>query len=241
MAWMTQHGDIDYNENYDMGPMPYGDDIVGKKDLEIFVNYWGQEIPDPALLAYWKLNEAEGMIAYDNSGYYDYHDANVIGDPNWQPDGGMVDGALEFDGINDYVSTPFVLNPDTGSLSVFAWIKGGLPGQTIISQADGANWLSSHTSDGALMTELKGGGRSGSILVSQTVINDDNWHRVGLTWDGVNRILYVDDIIVAEDTQANLLGSEGGMYIGAGNGLDVDTLFYGLIDDVRIYNRAVVP
>jgi hypothetical protein len=220
----------------DIAPMPWGDGIVNRADLEVLMKYYNQVV-DAA--AYWKLDETEGMIAYDSSGHY--HDANVIGDPNWQPDGGIVDGALEFDGINDYISTPFVLNPFTGPFSVFAWIKGGLPGQTIISQADDANWLSANISDGVLRTELKGGGRAGSTLVSQTVITDDNWHRIGLTWDGANRILYVDDIVAAQDTQANLLGSESGLYIGAGNTLDEDTLFQGLIDDVQIYNRAITP
>jgi hypothetical protein len=43
-----------------------------------------------------------------------------------------VDGALECDGIDDYISTDFVLDPEDGSFSVFAWIKGGVPGQVII-------------------------------------------------------------------------------------------------------------
>ena len=189
--------------------------------------------------AYYKLDETEGAVAYDSSGHY--HDANVIGDPNWQPYDGMVDGALEFDGIDDYVSTPFVLNPADGPFSVFAWIKGGLPGQTIISQADGANWLSANISDGALMTELKGGGRTGSTLVSQTVITDDAWHRVGLTWDGTNRILYVDDFIAAIDTQNTLPSSENGLYIGAGKGLEPGSFWSGIIDDVRIYDRVITP
>ena len=134
-----------------------------------------------------------------------------------------------------------VLNPADRPFTVFAWVQGGAPGQVILSQADGANWLSMDISDGALMTELKGGGRSEAILVSQTVIIDDNWHRVGLTWDGVNRILYVDDEAVAQDTQADLSGSEGGLYIGTGSALDEGTFWTGLIDDVRIYNRVITP
>jgi len=68
-----------------------------------------------------------------------------------------------------------------------------------------------------------------------------NWHRVGLTWDGSTRILYVDDVQVAKDTQAGLVGSQGGLYIGAGKVLESGSFFSGLIDDVRIYDRAVTP
>lgn len=38
-------------------------------------------------------------------------DAFAIGDPLWQPIGGIVDGALQLDGTDDFISTDFVLNP----------------------------------------------------------------------------------------------------------------------------------
>jgi hypothetical protein len=203
-------------------------------------NILGQinELIDPRLAACWPLDETEGTIAYDSAGEYD---GTLHGDPHWLPEGGIVDGAIELDGINDYVITPFVLNPATGSFSVFAWVKGGAPGQVIISQADGVNWLSVDVLDGTLMTELRNIGRSAGPLRSQTIITDGDWHRVGITWDGTNRILYVDDTEVASDTQDGLNGSSGGLYIGAGNVLDTGSFWSGLIDDVRIYNRTITP
>jgi len=36
-----------------------------------------------------------------------------------------------------------------------------------------------------------------------------------------------------------LMYSKGSMYIGASKDLDENSFFYGLIDDVRIYNRAL--
>ena len=91
------------------------------------------------------------------------------------------------------------------------------------------------------MTELKGSGRGAAALPSQTVITDGNWHRVGLVWDGSHRKLYVDDVAVAEDARTNLLGSENGLYIGAGKAMEPGSFWFGLIDDIRIYNRAVIP
>jgi len=46
---------------------------------------------------------------------------------------------------------------------------------------------------------------------------------------------------VAEDTQADLVVSENGLYIGTGKAMEAGTYFSGLIDDVRIYNRVVIP
>ena len=89
------------------------------------------------------------------------------------------------------------------------------------------------------MTELKCTGRSAGFLFSETVITDGQWHRIGLVWDGSLRKLYVDGVEVAEDTQPGLEGSQMGLYIGTGKAMAPGTYFSGLIDDVRIYRRAL--
>jgi len=221
----------------DIAP-PFGDGVIDVFDLEFLMSFWGQPIDDSTLIAHWPLDETEGMVAYDSVGD---NDAYVIGGSAWQPEGGMVDGALQLDGIDDYVRTLFVLNPADGKFSVFAWIKGGSPGQAVLSQAGGVNWLCTDSLEGNLMTELKGTGQGATELLSQTIITDGDWHRIGLVWDGSHRTLYVDGVAVAEDVQDALLGSDRGLYIGAGKAMEAGSFWSGLIDDVRIYNRAVRP
>jgi hypothetical protein len=97
------------------------------------------------------------------------------------------------------------------------------------------------TPEGALMTELKQAGRTGKPLTSSAIVTDGAWHHVGFVWDGANRILYVDEVEVARDTQTSLPLVLTGLYIGAGKGLESNTFWSGLIDDVRIYDRAVEP
>jgi len=228
---------------YDIGPRPFGDGIVDVQDLIVLAEHLFEEIHPPELVAYWKLDETEGDIAYDSAyGTAGENNAVVFGDAVWQPDGGQVDGALAFDGIDDYLSTPLMLDTKDAVFSVFAWIKGGAPGQVIISQTQGGvNWLLADPAEGKLMTELQGAARGAAALMSNFVITDGPWHRIGLTWDGSNRILYADDLEVAKDTQAQFSGSAEGLYIGAGSNLDAGSFFSGLIDDVRIYDRAIVP
>jgi hypothetical protein len=224
----------------DMGPMPWGDGKVDEKDLEVLMSYWGQEleVPDPNLVAHWKLDETNGTLAKDSASYYD---ATLKGNPAWQPSGGKLDGAILLDGLDDYLQTPSFLNASQGAFSVLAWVKGGAPGQVILSQMLKANWLSTEATSGWLRTELRAEGSLGTNLQSQSVITDGNWHRVGLVWDGTNRLLYVDDTEVARDTQPSLPDSGAGFYVGVGNRLSKGTFWSGLIDDVRIYNRAVKP
>ncbi|MCP4256533.1 MAG: hypothetical protein GY774_03290 [Planctomycetes bacterium] len=242
---LIEHWGLD-EPTLDIAPPPFSDGIVDVLDLEVLMSYWQQKVLPVSLLAYWKLDETDGFIAHDSAGDNDVY---ISDDPLWQPSGGKVGGALEFDGIDDYISTPFILDPAKGSLSAFAWIQGGTPDQVIISQADtlagrtvtpGSTWLGVDASSGTLMTgfsEMYFG-----ALVSETVVTDGQWHHVGFVYDTdtFHRRLYVDGVLVAEDTTVVAgVPSDSGLYIGASKDLDAGTFFSGLIDDVRIYNIAL--
>jgi subtilisin family serine protease len=222
----------------DIGPIPRPDGLLDVQDLALLGEYWLKEIPELGLFAHWKLDEVVRETAYES---INHRDGTLHGGPTWQPAGGKVRGSLELDGVDDYVSTPFILDPSAGAFSIFAWVKGITPGQVVISQTGGDNWLSTSAGEGKLMTELKPSGRYGTLLFSEAVIVDGDWHRVGLTWDGSTRTLYVDGVEVAKGTQAKPASSTGGLYIGAGKNLEAGSFWSGLIDDVRIYDRALKP
>ena len=225
------------NSLCDITPTAWGDGVVDVQDLEVLMGYWGQELDDPYFLVHWKLDETEGIFACDSAGD---NDGTVMGIPVWQPDNGRVDGALELNGMT-FLVADFVLNPAEGPFSVLAWIKGGAPGQAIISQQTGADWLLLDPATGALTTGLSSGGRQSGALCSNVIVCDDHWHRVGFTWDGSTRSLYVDDILVVEEADVTLADCNGGVNIGCGSLMAPTTFFSGQIDDVRIYNRAVRP
>jgi hypothetical protein len=52
-------------------------------------------------------------------------------------------------------------------------------------------------------------------------------------------MLYIDDVAAAEDTQDALPSSGNGLYIGVDSFMTPGTFWSGLIDDVRVYSRAV--
>ncbi len=221
----------------DIGPTPFGDGIVDEKDLFALAEYLEEAVVDPTLVAHWAMDETEGITAHDGAGG---NDGTIMGLPLWQPAAGAIDGALELNGMA-FLTADSVLSPAGGPFSVVAWVNGGAPGQVIVSQGGGANWLMADAAEGTLTTELTKPGRAGGPLLSQAVITDGNWHRVAVTWDGENRKLYVDGVLAAEDTQDSLADCTGRLIIGAANNLVPGTFFTGLIDDVRIYRRAVKP
>ena len=237
MCIMVDH----WKENYalcDVAPPPFGDGIVDTQDLAYLSEHLFE---DYRLTACWKMDETQGTVADDSAGV---NDGTLNGGPVWQPDGGKVAGAIQLDGMDDYVGTPYVLDPAVAPFSIFMWIKGGAPGQVVISQTGspwGANWLRAASADGGLVTELKGTSRWDRPLLSSCIITDGAWHHVGLVWDGSNRTLYADDVAVATDAHSRLGSSSGGLHIGVGKNLEPGSFFSGLIDDVRIYNRAMTP
>ena len=222
----------------DIGPMPWGDGVVDVQDLIVLAKHLFE---DDRLVANWAMDEIDGNIAYDSTGG---NHGTLYGNPTWQPTNGKCAGALELDGFDDYVSTPFVLNPAVGSFSAFVWMKGGAPGDVIIMQAgsNGETWLGTNSLDGKLMTGL--GDTYFDILESVSVIVDGQWHHIGLVYDMdlLHRRLYVDGALVAEDaTFVAPQFSNDGLYIGVGKELGAISFFSGLIDDIRIYNQVVSP
>ncbi len=222
----------------DIGPYAWGDGLVDVEDLKVLAGYIGTEVEDPTLVAHWTFDEAEGDTAHDSVGR---HDALLMGDPIWRPDAGKVRSALEFDGLDDVAAAGFVLDPGDGPFSAFVWVNTSVAGGVFLSQESRSNWLRTDSTTGSLVTELLHGGRGPQQLVSQAIVTDSQWHRVGLVWDGANRILYVDDVEVASDAPGAVPDCPDGLYLGAGMNLEPATFWTGLIDDVRIYDRAVRP
>jgi hypothetical protein len=218
---------------------PHGGAIMDM-NLQSFTGSWF----DVTLIGHWPLDETDGKIAQNIA---DWTKPGILeGDPARPSSSGYLGGAIELDGTDDYLRTIFVLDPSLGAFSAFAWIKGGAPGQVVISQSTGTGniWLGLDALSGNLMTGLippSSGWVAKKPLISESIITDEKWHHIGFVWDGSYRILYVDGIEVAKDTaaQAPLKSSTGGLYFGTDKTLGSETFFSGLIDDVRIYDVAL--
>lgn len=220
----------------DIGPTALGDGMVDIQDLIVLSEYLE---PGFGRIAHWKLDEAAGDIAHDSIGQYH---ADILGDAVWQPGSGKRAGALEFDGVDDYIAPTLILNPKTRSFRIFAWIKGGAPGQTIASQTPdefrpGYAYLAADSSDGALVTKMI---FPQMPLKSDVVITDGEWHEVGLEWDGQRRHLYIDEEEVAVDeVTLPSFDDTGWLNIGTGKDAESGSFWSGLIDDIRIYGKVL--
>lgn len=238
LSIMEDHWDKNHPQ-CDIGPMPWGDGVVNEMDREVLMAHWGQTPEDPRLVSHWELDETEGDLASDSQA--EYH-GTVHGSAVWQPSEGQFGGALQFDGSDDYIGTDLKHDPSERPFRVFAWIKGGAPGQAIISQEIAppdhhSVWLGLDPSDGRLVSSHMY--PTLPLLESDIIVTDDQWHHVGLLWDGTYRQLCVDGNEVASDSVAFVPNaSTGSLRIGAGSHLESNSFWTGLIDDVRFMDPS---
>jgi len=231
------------------------DDSVAAGNQEVFsvelISKNNQPIISPrGLVGYWSFNDkyVSGDDIFDQSGN-DY-DAQI--NPTGTATAGQVGKsgeAILFGGATDRVRGEMEYDfKDEVTLS--AWFKspgGGINYPRIIEFSDSSGDLDHgaglvyNGSNGALsawVTCEDGGNRDG-VVISSTVYNDDEWHHAVYTYNSQGAKLYVDSKKITESASScnDIYGAEtfaiGNYYPSANRG------FIGLIDEVRIYDRAL--
>jgi hypothetical protein len=164
---------------------------------------------------------------------------------------GQSSEAYSFAGVSDYIAAPNPTPDATNKLTMSLWLKArswtNIPTSTPYVDIAGnqqsspqSQWVYQATQSGqirwAVITST-GNHAYNSIAQLQT----NRWYHVVGTWDGTNASIFVNG---AFDSSAGALGSLAQctlpLQIG-GNSLDAQQFFNGLVDDVRIYNRALSP
>jgi hypothetical protein len=211
-------------------------------------------ITDPNLVGWWKFDEGQGTRAVDWSGY-DRH-GTIYGGPIWVE--GYDDGALEFDGINNYVDLPIdSLIPSLASCTITTWVdfaNAGGPWQRIFGffNPDGfTDYLSlmpRSAEDGPLTFTIVTNfvspypGNEADILEAPSTLAS-GWHHVGVVIDGDSRSmqLYLDGTVVAEAATTVLPSELNGVTSNILGGIiyGLDMYLDGLLDDFRIYDKAL--
>lgn len=200
------------------------------------------------LIGYWRFEDgSESPIAVDSSGSGKTGTlTNMDAASSWIA--GKIDEALAFDGINDYVAVNDMDYTNQMSGALWVILNDVFPQQIFIGQTDGV-------SNVEVQMQLQGtaGGGKFRIRVSTTagadIVNSTTvpvagvWYHVAWTYDGNSLRMYVNG---AEET--NVVQN-----LGVGNISDVNLTYgigarntgalstNGVIDDVRIYNRALSP
>ncbi len=191
------------------------------------------------LVVHYKFDEGSGTIAGDSAGS---NTGTLVNGPAWTS-GKIGSGALQFDGVNDYVRVPFANNLNgMANFSVSIWFNATAKAtdNEIIGWGAGfVPYAIRHQANGRVRFYVSNGSKT-SFAETNNAISKDWIHVVG-SYDGSIVRLYVNGL--AQTTTGSLTGSihtRSDSYLAIGRQGNIsDRYTLGSIDDVRIYNRAL--
>lgn len=190
------------------------------------------------LVAHWKFDEGEGSIAYDSAGS---NDGTIYG-ATWGY--GVLDGALKFDGVGDYVDCGDNDSLDVNDeLTISAWMKrpdfstpGTIAGKTNGNSVTAGYALFSHIEGLEFIFYSQGWKRT----TPRVAVTANQWHHVAGTFNGNTAYLYVDGEQGASIAYNGAITAAAGYPVLIGYWRSQNTVYFnGQIDDVRIYDRAL--
>ena len=194
-------------------------------------------VTDPNLVGWWKLEEGPGNIAIDWSGHGNH--ATLQGNPEWVD--GYDGGALQCDGSGDWATTdlsPADFGLDGGNpKTVTAWVyttgfnTGGI--YDMGSQSDGQEFCLRTTGNVDEWRVQRWGYPTYDFDV--TYDSQNKWVHFAQVYENGFTILYANGVSIG--TQSVTLDTANAAFVvgryGSNNG------FAGIIDDVRLYNKAL--
>lgn len=226
--------------------------ISNGTEWQVLSSMGNQGLSDNLLLWY-TFDESSGAVAND-SGPNAYH-GNLINFSSTTRTSGKIGNALDFDGADDYVDSYQQLLNGLSQFSFSCWVKSDslVSGSYDMTQAaiwhDGKTGLGFRNSNLRVMV-----GKSSGLARSRITdtFSGATWYHFVSVYDGSGATNddkvkhYIDGNLnsntnFGSDTVPTTVVASGNLYIGGaadfptGNG----NFFNGLIDDVRVYNKAL--
>ena len=222
-------------ENY-AGTVWFDDAYLGYEQTPL--KKWDTLIQGSGLAAHWDFNEGSGTVLHDRSGN---GNNGAIHNAVWVKEKGR--GALKFDGSGDYVDCgkTAVLNKLTGDITIVAWVK--LAASPFPN--GNTNWyiVDCESSASGYMLRVDGGTSKltyrsyGTVAVSKTKLENNTVYMFAVVKKGNTATFYIDTAYDIQFEARDHVPAPGKSFTIS----SVGQSFHGLIDDLRIYKRALSP
>jgi Concanavalin A-like lectin/glucanases superfamily/Bacterial Ig domain len=199
------------------------------------------------LVGYWSFDDGSGIIASDSSGNGNI--ATLVNGPSWST-AGEIAGALSFDGVDDYVA---FASQAQSTISISAWVYAqATPGNVfpriidmpgyVLFLAEPSNPKSNPASLGFLSRRST---QDGEWDTPANSLAYNSWNHLAVVYDSSstsnNADLYINGvkqtISKISSPQGTQTANEGAGIIG--NRIPLNRGWNGLIDELRVYNRAL--
>ena len=196
--------------------------------------------PPPAcgLVAAYGLNAGSGSSVVDSSGR---GNAGTVSGAAWSASG-RFGSALSFDGVNDWVTVADSASLDLSSgMTVEAWVRpskaGGWRTVVVKERPGGVVYgLYGDQAGGRPLGQVDIGGERNAVGSSALPLNA--WSHLATTFDGAVVRLFVNGVQAGSLPFSGSMAASTGVLRLGGNGVWGEW-FAGLIDEVRVYNRAL--
>ena len=199
---------------------------------------------DKSLVLYMPFDEGAGRTIKDASSYN--NPGNLVGNAAWVP--GVKGTALQFVS-GSRVTIPEIPEYDvTAALSVMAWVQTNtVPNWARV--VDKSQWQT--TGFDLVLTQNVGLARleffvnnTTSLVDSTTVVADNEWHFIVGTFGNKTLRMYVDGKREGESQSAGAVDinpNNWPLMIGGESSSNGGQQYFGSIDEVAMYNRALAP
>ena len=208
------------------------DSLGNTSSASVQVTVDNSGLAGPGLLAAYAFDEGQGTFASDRSG--NGNTGALVGG-GWAT--GKFGAALFLDGVNDRVDLPALGTFYRNGFTFEAWVqkRGSRKDVAVVGSWNGNGpMLWTHHITGRWTLTLG----SGEYLDSGRLPAVGQWQHIAATYDGAIARIYVDGLETASRSFSNDNSTSDLWRIGAFNSPPTGS-FDGLIDDVRIYQRAL--
>ncbi len=199
---------------------------------------------DPNLVGWWTFEGNFLDISGNENHGWPVNDAS-LGTVDNRPYANGPTGVLKLNGTNQCVYVPYSPSLDIATMGTVAlWVQGGAGNDAPIRHG-GWNASYSFRLDNAATRYLQfrtTGAAPG--LVTKTGLSATEWTHMALTFDytvpepGTNQKFYLNGKLDAENRGATAL-AKNLYYVAIGGRENAGSMWGGMLDDVRIYNRAL--
>ncbi len=196
------------------------------------------------LVGHWKLDEASGLTATDSSGSGNNGTLTDMVGTEWAT--GILNGALRFDGIRDYVEVPDSPSLDiTEAITLAVWVKPESTGAArwlIAKEAWGADQAYGlNLSDGGQVEFGIATGAAWIFKLGTQTISDGTWsHVVGQYSPPYIKIFINGRLSQQWDIGSHSINTNDNNLL-IGTVTTANQRYKGFADDIRIYDRALTP
>ena len=192
--------------------------------------------PDDENLTAWYRFEGDSNDSSGNN-----HHPYEFGAPTYNADSREGGLSIELDGVDDYLRVGPVGKSGSSQVTIAGWVKATKPAFQIPGWANVFGFTYTQVNYTHFDIQRSNNSDHYCIHAYNWVKNiaplDMEWHHLAATYDGKKtKAWYHDGYLVGTDPGGGIDIADN---VQIGKRYDIDNFFPGLVDDVRIYNRAL--